>query len=302
MSDAGGGEAAPDGEGLRRDIHLLGQLLGETLVRHEGQEVFDLVERVRNLSKATRDGSPGVTAEQLDDQLSGLDLPTATVLVRAFSAYFHLANIAEQVHRADERTQLSDDEGPLSQAIEDIAAAGLSGATVQAMIDRLELRLVLTAHPTEAVRQSILTKRHRLAQLLDQRTNPRATEDDRRRAKREIAEVVDLIWQTDDLRQTRPTPVDEARSVVFYLGELFGVVLPDLLDDLAAHLARLGVELPPRARPIRFGTWVGGDRDGNPSVTPEVTLLVLGEQRMVALRNLTAAVERLVSTLSTSTR
>ncbi|MCU1498213.1 MAG: phosphoenolpyruvate carboxylase, partial [Acidimicrobiales bacterium] len=216
------------GDGLRRDIRLLGLLLGETLVRHEGQDVLDLVEGVRNLSRAIRDGSPGASAGQLDDQLSGLDLPTATVLVRAFSAYFHLANIAEQVHRADERTQLAEDEGPLGQAIEEIARAGLPPGALQALMNRLELRLVLTAHPTEAVRQSILTKRHRLAELLDQRTNPRATEDDRRRAKRELAEVVDLIWQTDDLRQTKPTPADEARSVVFYLEDLFGVVLPDL--------------------------------------------------------------------------
>ncbi|HEX3622305.1 MAG TPA: phosphoenolpyruvate carboxylase [Acidimicrobiales bacterium] len=302
MSDAEESATELAGEDLRGDIRLLGRLLGETLVRHEGREVLDLVERVRHLSRTTRDASSRASADSLDEQLSGLDLPTATVLVRAFSAYFHLANIAEQTHRADERTQLSDEEGPLSQAIEELAQADLAPGALQALIDRLELRLVLTAHPTEAVRQSILSKRRRLAELLDQRTNPRATEDDRRRATREIAEVVDLIWQTDDLRQTKPTPADEARSVVFYLDELFGVVLPDLLDDLAAHLARLGVDLPPRARPVRFGTWVGGDRDGNPTVTPEVTLQVLGEQRKAALRNLTVAVERLVSTLSTSTR
>jgi phosphoenolpyruvate carboxylase len=302
MSDAEEAATELAGEDLRGDIRLLGRLLGETLVRHEGREVLDLVERVRHLSRTTRDASSRASADSLDEQLSGLDLPTATVLVRAFSAYFHLANIAEQTHRADERTQLSDEEGPLSQAIEELAQADLAPGALQALIDRLELRLVLTAHPTEAVRQSILSKRRRLAELLDQRTNPRATEDDRRRATREIAEVVDLIWQTDDLRQTKPTPADEARAVVFYLDELFGVVLPDLLDDLAAHLARLGVDLPPRARPVRFGTWVGGDRDGNPTVTPEVTLQVLGEQRKAALRNLTVAVERLVSTLSTSTR
>ena len=297
-------DASPEGEGLRRDIRLLGRLLGETLVRHEGQEMFELVERVRGLSKATRDGTPGsaASAVELDHQLSGLDLQTATVLVRAFSAYFHLANIAEQVHRADERTQVAQEDGPLSRAIDEIHQAGLPSGTLQALIDRLELRLVLTAHPTEAVRQSILTKRHRLAELLEQRTDPRATDDDRRRAKRAIAEVVDLIWQTDDLRQNKPSPADEARTVIFYLEELFGVVLPDLLDDLSAHLTRLGVELPPRARPVRFGTWVGGDRDGNPSVTPEVTLHVLGEQRRVALRTLTSAVEALVSTLSTSIR
>ncbi|MGI8809425.1 MAG: phosphoenolpyruvate carboxylase [Acidimicrobiales bacterium] len=289
-------------EALNRDIKLLVGLLGETLVRHEGEDLLELVERVRNLSKATRDSSSGVTAEHLDELLSGVDLPTATLLVRAFSAYFHLANIAEQVHRADERTQLSEEEGPLARAIEEIGEAGLPLEEVAGLLDRLELRLVLTAHPTEAVRQSILSKRRRIAEVLEQRSEPRSTEDDRRRDEREIAEIVDLIWQTDELRRKKPTPAAEANSVVFYLDDLFGAVLPDLLDDLTAHLARLGIELGPRARPVRFGTWVGGDRDGNPNVTPEVTMQVLGLQRRLALRRLTATVEYLVGKLSTSTR
>jgi len=312
MTDAQGPSGPPsgiaaalgslDGEALNRDIKLLVGFLGETLVRHEGEELYDLVERVRALSKATRDDSSDATAADLDRCLSSVDLATATQLVRAFSAYFHLANIAEQVHRADERTQISAEEGPLGRAIEEMAEAHLPLEEIEGLLDRLELRLVLTAHPTEAVRQSILTKRRRIAELLDQRSNPRATEDDRRRNEREIAEVVDLIWQTDELRRKKPTPAEEASSVVFYLDDLFGAVLPDLLDDLTAHLGRIGVELAPRARPVRFGTWVGGDRDGNPNVTPEVTLQVLGLQRSLALRRLTATVQDLVTKLSTSTR
>src|SRR5579885_3671857 len=108
------------GEALRQDIRLVVHLLGESLVRHEGPEILELVDKVRGLSKAARDPSSGASADQLDAQLSGVDLATATLLVRAFSAYFHLANIAEQVHRADERTQLADAEGPLTRAIEDI--------------------------------------------------------------------------------------------------------------------------------------------------------------------------------------
>ena len=141
-------------------------------MRHEGQALLDLVERVRVLSKATRDSSSDTTADHLDALLSGVDLPTATLLVRAFSAYFHLANIAEQVHRADERTQLAAEEGPLGKAVDEIAAAGLPLEEVEALLDRLELRLVLTAHPTEAVRQSILAKRRRIAELLEERAEP----------------------------------------------------------------------------------------------------------------------------------
>src|SRR5215212_1900374 len=312
MTDAQGPSGPPsgmtaalgslDGEALNRDIKMLVGLLGETLVRHEGQELFDLVERVRGLSKATRDDSSASTAADLDRCLSGVDLATATRLVRAFSAYFHLANIAEQVHRADERTQIAAEEGPLGRAIEEMAEADIPLEEVEGLLERLELRLVLTAHPTEAVRQSILGKRRRIAELLEQRSNPRATEEDRRRDEREIAEVVDLIWQTDELRRKKPTPAEEASSVIFYLDDLFGAVLPELLDDLAVHLARLGIELAPRARPVRFGTWVGGDRDGNPNVTPEVTLQVLGLQRSLALGRLSATVQDLVRKLSTSTR
>jgi len=302
MTDAAGDVGPLEGQELNRDIKLLAGLLGETLARHEGKELYDLVERVRTLSKETRDDSSASTAADLDECLQSVDLATATQLVRAFSAYFHLANIAEQVHRADERTQLSEAEGPLARAIEEIAEAGLPLEEVEGLLDRFELRLVLTAHPTEAVRQSILTKRRRIAELLDQRSNPRWTEDDRRRDEREIAEIVDLIWQTDELRRKKPTPAEEASSVVFYLGDLFGAVLPGLLDDLSVHLNRLGAELLPRARPVRFGTWVGGDRDGNPNVTPQVTLEVLGLQRRLALRRLTATVQDLVSKLSTSTR
>ncbi|MDQ6725747.1 MAG: phosphoenolpyruvate carboxylase [Actinomycetota bacterium] len=295
-------DASVLGTALRRDIRMLGGLLGETLERHEGRDLVDLVERIRALSKATRDSSSESTTADLEDELAALDLPTATLLVRAFSAYFHLANIAEQVHRADERSEMAGaQEGALARAVDEIARSGATPEQLESLLARLELRLVLTAHPTEAVRRSILTKRRRVATLLEQRTDPRATEDDRRRAQREIAETVDLIWQTDELRRSRPTPADEARSVIFYLDELFGEVLPDLLDDLAAHLSRLGVTLGVRSRPVRFGTWVGGDRDGNPTVTPEITLQVLGLQREFALRNLISAVESLITRLSAST-
>ncbi|HVL26818.1 MAG TPA: phosphoenolpyruvate carboxylase [Acidimicrobiales bacterium] len=296
------GAASIRGAALSRDIRFLGGLLGDSLRRHEGQGLVDLVEQVRGLSKAVRDAASPTTADDLDRLLSGVDLTTATLLVRAFSAFFHLANIAEQTHRADEPLDAAGEDGPFASVVDEITAAGLPAGELEGVLSRLELRLVLTAHPTEAVRQSLLTKRRRVAELLEQRSHPRAGADDRRRAERELAEVVDLIWQTDELRRNRPTPAEEARSVIFYLDELYRDVLPDLLDDVADHVRRLGVSLPPRARPVRFGTWVGGDRDGNPNVTPEVTMDVLASLRESALGTLTAGVERLVTVLSNSTK
>ena len=284
---------------LRSDIRLLGRLLGESLLRNQGGDLLELVERVRILTKRARTAEPGAAAE-LDDVLSALDLRTATLLVQAFSAYFHLANIAEQVHRADERSV--DPKGSFESVVDSLARAGVPTADVEQLLGHLELRPVLTAHPTEAIRRSILTKRRRIAEELERRGDTRASRTERERAERRIAELIDLIWQTDELRRERLKPLDEARAVLFYIDELLYSVLPEVLDDLVTQLARLGVDVPPRARPLRFGTWVGGDRDGNPSVTPEVTFEVLRLQRAHALENLVGMIDRLVVDLSTSTR
>ncbi len=186
--------------------------------------------------------------------------------------------------------------------MDDLVAAGLDPSFVAAVVDRLDVRPVLTAHPTESSRRSILTHRRRVASLLQQRSDPRATDADRNRAERQLAQVIDLLWQTEEIRRERPTPLDEAQGTLFYLDELARSVVPDLLDDLAFQLRRLGVELPLAARPMRFGTWVGGDRDGNPHVTPDTTLAVLGLQRRHAVQVLTEAVDMLIDELSISTR
>ncbi|HEX2192073.1 MAG TPA: phosphoenolpyruvate carboxylase [Acidimicrobiales bacterium] len=284
---------------LRADIRWLGGLLGESLVRQEGPTLLALVEDVRNLTKQARRGS-AAAADEVEKRLAGVDLQTATRLVRAFSTYFHLANIAEQVHRADELALRS--VGSLEAVVDAIREAGVDRDRIEDFVARLELRPVLTAHPTEAIRRSILTKRRQIAELLEQRSDPRASATDRARAERRAAELIDLMWQTDELRRERPDPLDEARSVLFYADEVFSAVLPDLLDDVVAQLGRLDVEVPARARLVRFGTWVGGDRDGNPTVTPAVTLAVLRSQQDRALGNLLSAVDALIGDLSSSTR
>jgi phosphoenolpyruvate carboxylase len=286
---------------LRADIELLGDFLGETLSRQEGQKLLDLVEEVRSLSKRARQESAEATA-QIHSLLAGLDLETATSLVRAFSAYFHLANIAEQVHRVDEWPLLVGSGGTLSDVVERIRDASVPEEEIVSVLKRFELRPVLTAHPTESVRHSILTKRQHIAMLLEQRNDPRLGEVDRRRVERRLAETIELIWQTDELRRDRPTPLDEARNVLFYLDRVLRTVVPDLIDDLAAQLRMVGIELSPNARPLRFGTWVGGDRDGNPNVTPEVTMEALTLQSEVALLALVDWVDELIGALSTSDR
>ncbi len=286
---------------LRADIRLLGNLLGETLVRQEGPHLLDLVEQVRALTKRIRgEDEPGSADTELTALLAGLDLETTIQLVRAFSTYFYLANVAEQSHRLDEEGARSDHRRWLAATVDRIAAAEVSTGTVQAIVSRLELRPVFTAHPTEAARRSILTKTNRVAELLEERADPRRSAADQDRTERRLAEVVELMWQTDELRRERPKPIDEARSAIYYFDEIFRDVAADVFDELAFQLGRLGVTLDRTAHPLRFGTWVGGDRDGNPNVTPEVTMQVLKMQHQHALRGLIAAVESLATDLSSS--
>ena len=286
---------------LRDDIRLLGGLLGESLVRQAGSGLLDLVEHVRAESKAAVADS--AARSRLTGVLAALDLPTGTLLGRAFLAYFHLANIAEQVHRADELTQRSTVAvSALERTVNDLLVANLDPTAIAAVVARLDVRPVLTAHPTESSRRSILTLRRRVATLLRQRTDARSSGADRARAQRRLAELIDLLWQTEEVRRERPTPLDEAGATLFYLDKLAQLVIPDLLDDLSVQLQRLGAELPTNARPLRFGTWVGGDRDGNPFVTPEITLTVLALQREHAVRALLESIESLVEQLGISTR
>jgi phosphoenolpyruvate carboxylase len=290
---------------LRRDIRLLGGLLGETIERQEGPPTLALVERVRRLSKRARrqdDPQAAAAAEELRALLEGLDVVTTIKLVRAFNTYFYLANVAEQVHRVDELAARAESTGVLARTVDRVAEADLDPALVADVLQRLELRPVFTAHPTEASRRSILRKLRRVAELLEQRGDPRRTDAERERLVPALAGIIDLLWQTDELRIERPQPVDEALAVIYYFDELFSTVVPDLFDGVDAEFRRLGVALAPEQMPLRFGTWVGGDRDGNPNVTPTATAGILAVQSERAVRLLLAAVRSLASELSPSLR
>ena len=157
---------------------------------------------------------------------------------------------------------------------------------------------MFTAHPTEASRRSILHKLTEIADLIELRTSAGADGAARRRIDRRVDELIDVIWQTDELRRERPTPMDEARSILYFLTEIAVDGVPELLDDLNAVLRSLGGELSPTPAPVRFGSWVGGDRDGNPSVTADTTVRVLKFQRERALHILTGELDQLSTELS----
>ena len=287
------GSSAPlarDDQELRSDVRVLGELLGQSLVRQEGAELLTLVETVR---KAVREGGG-------EDILANLSVEDSVQLVRAFSTYFYLANVAEQVHRArvlEEERELSG--SWISRAVDRIIEAQknhgeFTQADLQEWMNEFSVRPVFTAHPTEAARRSVLSKLGTIADLLDDRKD--ATRE------RRLAEAVDLLWQTDELRLGRPEPLDEAVNALYYLDDLFSMTIPNVLDDFARELTRVGVTISPTSRPLSFGTWIGGDRDGNPNITADITRQAITLQIGHFIRGMVACLDELRKALSVSTR
>ena len=285
---------------IRRDIRRLGGQLGEALVRQVGPDLLEQVEEIRALARALRHGDDHV-GDALTDSLRNTPVVRAIELVRAFTTYFHLANTAEQVHRIDDlaenRTARSQ---RFAETVNRLVADGFGPKEIAAVANRVQLYPVFTAHPTEASRRSILDKLAEIATLIEQRETEREASVVAR-IDRRVDELLDTIWQTDELRREKPDPVDEARSILYFLGEMLEAGVPELLDDIDAALMAHGYELEPQSQPVRFGSWVGGDRDGNPNVTAETTCDVLAFQRARALRLLISEIEALSAELSVST-
>ena len=253
------------------------------------------MEDVRQLIRSNRQATAALLAE--------LDGDSATKLVRAFLMYFHLANVAEQVHRGRELAALrAADGGWLSQAVDRVAAAGVPADELAEELSRLAVRPVFTAHPTEAARRTVLYKIADVAVLLDERALAGEDPVAERHISRRLEELIDLLWQTDELRIVQPDVVDEARNAVYYLDQLYRHAVPEVLEVLSEELERLGFDPPLAARPLSFGSWIGGDRDGNPNVGPEATDQVLALQHEHGIRGALALIDELRSDLSTSIR
>jgi len=281
-------EAPSPAQPLRDDVRTLGDLLGQTLREEEGDALFALVEEVRALSKEARRGSTE-KAEALRARLAGLDTERILPLARAFGHFLALATIAEQHDRGRQRRRrlLREPDRPTLGSFEDtflrLRAQGLSKDKIFECLGNLEVELVLTAHPTQATRRSILSKQRRIASALAARDQPELLPAERRAQHEALRREIAAWWRTDDLRRRKPTPVDEARGGHALIDQVLWDAAPRFLRDLDDALMRtVGRRLPPDTAPLRFGTWMGGDRDGNPFVVPEVTREAILRARVLA--------------------
>ena len=262
---------------LRDDVRLLGELLGETLRAHGGEGLFDTVERVRSLSKAARAGGDAQFNE-LASLLAKLPVDAATPLARAFAHFLNLANVAEQHHRIRRRrAYLADPRsrpqaGSCQETFERLVAAGISSDALFDALCTLRIELVLTAHPTEVSRRTLIHKYNRIAALLAERDHVDLTVPEREEVTDALRREIVSAWETDEVRHDRPSPLDEVRGGLIVFEQSLWFAVPAFLRGVDAALRRVtGRGLPLEVAPIRFGSWIGGDRDGNPNVTPEVT-------------------------------
>ncbi|MFN0062184.1 MAG: phosphoenolpyruvate carboxylase [Myxococcaceae bacterium] len=297
---------------LRRDVRFLGRVLGSVLREHEGEALFQLEERVRKLAIARRRGPKAGRAAAFAELRAVLsELPTSQMepLIRAFSVYLQLANLAEQHHRVrrarhyDTRPESPPQRGSLADVLGALKHGDVPASRAREAIFDLEVILALTAHPSQAVRQTVLEKLTRIAQELERRDKERLTFSEKVQFEESVRREVLALWQTDELRRQRPTVGDEVKTVVWYLE----TVLFDQLALLGRSLQKAftktyGERLEPLPVPLRFHSWVGGDMDGNPGVTPDVFVDALRAYQARGLRRMLVAVNTLGSELSTSSR
>ena len=295
---------------LGAQIHLLGDLLGETIIEQEGQTVFELVESIRSLAKASRAGDTAA-GQRLLDLVDSLPIGWARPVVKSFAAYFQLVNLAEEEERvrvlhdragrAYARSEPMDE--TIAVAVSRLRDEGLGAAEVQSLLDHLFIMPVFTAHPTEAKRRTVLTKLNRIRDALHALDFHMPTPDEAATVRETLREEIVALWQTDDTRQRQPTVLDEVRNGLYYFDTPIFDLVPRLHRELQTALSHYYPHHPFRIPTfLRFGSWIGGDRDGNPFVTPAVTEETLREQKARVLRLYQRALDRMHGHLSVSAR
>jgi phosphoenolpyruvate carboxylase len=324
--------AEPPGPGLarardplRREVGLLGSLLGQVIAEQGGRELFVLVERIRRRMIAFRRGDPTVAFEphaerrRLDAEIAALPVDSLADVARAFTLYFQLVNLAEERQRIRalrtraRRARGRPVDGSIGEAVTRLAV-GRDRAGLRALLDATEVHPVLTAHPTEARRRTLLVAQRRIRRLLDHLDDPLTTPDEDADIRRRLREEISLLWHVAELRAVAPTPLDEVRSELAIFDETLFVAVPRFqravdraLDTLgprsvngavAADAGRTGTRPVEAPALLRYGSWIGADRDGHPGVTSDVTLQAARLQADHLLRGYEAVCTRLMGTVA----
>nr|WP_055506604.1 phosphoenolpyruvate carboxylase [Nonomuraea pusilla] len=283
---------------LRHDVRLLGKLLGEVIAEQGGDDLLADVERLRKAVIAARRGE--VSADVITEMVAGWEIERAVEVARAFTCYFHLANLAEEHYRIRTLRE-RDTEGRVQRESLAHAVQELGRERVEELLRGLELHPVLTAHPTEARRRAVVTAIQRVSGQLTEYNAPGRGASERAESRRRLLEEIDLLWRTAQLRSTKLDPLDEVRTAMAAFDETLFRMVPQIYRSLDAALASGTGTRPPLARPfIRYGSWIGGDRDGNPNVTARVTREAVQIQSEHVLSALEAACTRIARTLTAS--
>ena len=305
---------------LARDVRVLGDALGEVLKEQGGPPLFDQVEALRTLAKARR-AQAGIddveeasvaastsAGQDMDARVNRIEPSQIIPVLKAFTTYFQLVNLAEmrEIVRVNQRrtTKSAGEPRPESvrAAIRDLVSkAKLSPEDIAKLVESLSVQLVFTAHPTEARRRSVQTKLYRLSDCLNAMQAPWLSVLDKDRLIEDLKAEIEVLWQTDEVRSTKLTVLDEAKNILLYFGHTLWAVTPRLYEDLNDALS----EYCPGEKIVTplilsYGSWVGGDRDGNPTVTLKNTQEILDLQRRLILEHYINQVSLLRERLSES--
>jgi phosphoenolpyruvate carboxylase len=329
-------KASPRGgrDALSKEVHLLGELLGQVIAEQGGPKLLELVERCRRRSVAFRDKGDTAVGDALAAELDGLDLDRAEALARAFSLYFQLINLAEEREAVRQLRRAEMAGRPVASSAEatlaGLGSAGWPAEKIDGLVGRLRVTPVLTAHPTEARRRTMLVALRRMYRLVEQLDDPRLSPCQEAELRRRLLEEISLLWRTAPVRQLAPTPMDETRTALAFFDETIFRVVPRVyrrfdraLEVVAGASSSTGQGSGSRLRRkaaegalgrgcspdlrtahvpafLRWGSWIGGDRDGNSAVTAELTRQVPRMHADHLLRGYEAVCARLSLTVSAS--
>ncbi|MCL4561311.1 MAG: phosphoenolpyruvate carboxylase, partial [Chloroflexi bacterium] len=285
---------------ISETIHLLGDILGQVLVEQESRALFEVEERIREAALKRRSDDPLAAAEGgrlLATEIAALETPTARGIAGAFALYFDLVNTAEDNSRIEalrqealrgsealrDPTQSLRDSGVLrkspapihdsiAEAIAQLRAGGVTKEQMADLLARLQIELVLTAHPTESRRRTILSKIERITETLRLMSLPECLPEELVQMRKELHEEITTLWLTDRTRTAQPTPTDEVKTSLYFVGQVFWTALPEIYRRLDAALEQDFPGLRAGHSWLRLASWIGGDRDGNPNVTVEAAL------------------------------